>query len=367
MQQVGSVGAPLCCTHLARAPAARPGRRRRRFAGGEGGQRLAVEPAGSHLGATCQWHDRNRRRRCLPALSASLASFTLPSDMWMAGPRWAAGGGQILGQLNAEAAGGRWVGAPPKRVKASVRSSCAAKLLQSGPCTSRSLSITPTPTAPPAAMECTVDRGALLKIVLHAAKYPTTACNGVLIGTVRAGQPPSGSPPTSPRGATAAVHVFDAIPLCHNFITLTPMLECALAQVRTCWRGGGAAAKARASSHCPSATRAPAHPARSLTPAHPHRKQVAEHARQQPQKEVRVVGYYQCNEQLEDTELSGAGRRIADRIEQLYPDSVALVVSQWDGVWQGRCGWGRSSAQARRLTRRTARGGAGACDCGKGW
>lgn len=66
-----------------------------------------------------------------------------------------------------------------------------------------------------------MDRTALLKIVLHAAKYATTAVNGVLIGTVS--NPASGQGP--------AVHVYDAIPLLHNFITLTPMLECALIQV----------------------------------------------------------------------------------------------------------------------------------------
>ncbi len=80
------------------------------------------------------------------------------------------------------------------------------------------------------APNCIVDQTALLKIVLHAAKYPTVAVNGVLIGRVSSKQSATSSPPGSPRGGPA-VHVFDAIPVCHNFITLTPMLECALAQV----------------------------------------------------------------------------------------------------------------------------------------
>ena len=52
---------------------------------------------------------------------------------------------------------------------------------------------------------------------------------------------------------------------------------------------------------------------------------MVEHTKQQ--KGLRIVGYYQCNERLDDRDLSGAGKKFADRIEQLYPDSVALVVS----------------------------------------
>ena len=62
---------------------------------------------------------------------------------------------------------------------------------------------------------------------------------------------------------------------------------------------------------------------------------MVEHTKQQ--KGLRIVGYYQCNERLDDRDLSGAGKKFADRIEQLYPDSVALVVSaqthrQYPGV-----------------------------------
>lgn len=76
-----------------------------------------------------------------------------------------------------------------------------------------------------------IDRSALLKVVLHAARFPTAAVNGVLLG--KTGQrAPQASPPSSPRGqAGSVVHIYDAVPLCHNFITLTPVLEAALAQV----------------------------------------------------------------------------------------------------------------------------------------
>jgi hypothetical protein len=39
-----------------------------------------------------------------------------------------------------------------------------------------------------------------------------------------------------------------------------------------------------------------------------------------------VVGYYQANERFEDCDLGG-GRRAADAVEAVFPDSVALVVS----------------------------------------
>ena len=105
------------------------------------------------------------------------------------------------------------------------------------------------------AREVVVDRTALLKIVLHAAKYPCGAVNGVLLGTVAAAAAaPGASPPGSPRGAAggAAVHVYDAVPLCHNFISLTPVLECALTQVGG-QRGGGRRGRPRSAKQpCPS-------------------------------------------------------------------------------------------------------------------
>jgi hypothetical protein len=60
---------------------------------------------------------------------------------------------------------------------------------------------------------------ALYKVLLHAIKHPTTAVNGVLLGAV-AGE-----------GGSAAVTVTDAVPVCHSYITLAPVLEAALSQV----------------------------------------------------------------------------------------------------------------------------------------
>lgn len=55
--------------------------------------------------------------------------------------------------------------------------------------------------------------------------------------------------------------------------------------------------------------------------------QIDHHVRQK--KKLRIVGYYQCNELFEDADLSGPGKRFADKIESLYSNSVAAVVSDY--------------------------------------
>jgi hypothetical protein len=64
--------------------------------------------------------------------------------------------------------------------------------------------------------------------------------------------------------------------------------------------------------------------------------QIEQHVKAQQgiSKGLRIVGYYQCNERLSDSELGG-GRRVADRIEAAYPESVALVVSCRRGYRKG--------------------------------
>jgi hypothetical protein len=74
-----------------------------------------------------------------------------------------------------------------------------------------------------------VDHSAALKIILHAAKYPTSSVNGLLIGApLDAGSSPP-SPPTA--ASRRGVHIYDAIPVSHGFLSLTGLLEMALAQV----------------------------------------------------------------------------------------------------------------------------------------
>ena len=77
------------------------------------------------------------------------------------------------------------------------------------------------------------DNTAILKLLMHAAKYPSAAINGLLLGSVvtSAPQAPS-SPPSSPRGAPRRqIRIVDAVPLFHSYLSLAMPLETALAQV----------------------------------------------------------------------------------------------------------------------------------------
>ena len=80
-------------------------------------------------------------------------------------------------------------------------------------------------------MVCTVDRIAALKILLHSAKYPSSSVNGVLLGPSPAEASSQGSAPNTHDEGPSSVHVTDAIPLFHSFLTLAPSLETALFQV----------------------------------------------------------------------------------------------------------------------------------------
>lgn len=159
--------------------------------------------------------------------------------------------------------------------------------------------------------ECVIEQRALLTVLLHAAKHPTTAVNGVLLGTVA---------PAASDGSAAVVTVTTAVPVCHTFITLAPVIETAIAQVpySNCNRHACLCepTNARFTLNC------------TCTAA-----QVEEHVKEQQGASpgLRMVGYYQCNERFGDSELGG-GRRVADRIESACPDSVALVVRHGAGA-----------------------------------
>ena len=60
---------------------------------------------------------------------------------------------------------------------------------------------------------------AYLKLVLHAAAYPSSTVVGVLLGTVD-------------DRSTGAVTVSDAVPLLHHWSELSPAMEAGLALVR---------------------------------------------------------------------------------------------------------------------------------------
>jgi hypothetical protein len=59
------------------------------------------------------------------------------------------------------------------------------------------------------------------KILIHAAKFPSVAVNGILLGRKTA----KGESDAGP------VSILDAVPLFHTNLNLTPMLDVALEQV----------------------------------------------------------------------------------------------------------------------------------------
>jgi ER membrane protein complex subunit 8/9 len=77
-------------------------------------------------------------------------------------------------------------------------------------------------------LECTLDSAALLKILLHAAKYPASPINGLLIGTAKQLASVSDTASDSSGGS---LQIIDAIPLFHSFLHLSMPLETALLQV----------------------------------------------------------------------------------------------------------------------------------------
>ncbi|KAF8941194.1 hypothetical protein EDD21DRAFT_362373 [Dissophora ornata] len=101
-----------------------------------------------------------------------------------------------------------------------------------------------------------------LKPLLHAAKYPTTAVNGVFLADNTSGA------------------VVDAVPFFHFWNTLTPMLEVAMTQVDLHCKANG----------------------------------------------LRIIGYYEANERLDDEALSLVGQKIASQILQVTPDAFAVVI-----------------------------------------
>lgn len=62
---------------------------------------------------------------------------------------------------------------------------------------------------------------AYTKMILHAAKYPHCAVNGVLLSSEKEG---AGS-------SRSSVHIDDVIPLFHQCLNVSPMAEVALVQV----------------------------------------------------------------------------------------------------------------------------------------
>ncbi|KAF9190266.1 hypothetical protein BGZ51_008797 [Haplosporangium sp. Z 767] len=110
-----------------------------------------------------------------------------------------------------------------------------------------------------------------LKPLLHAAKYPTTSVHGVFLAD------------------NSSDNVVDAVPFFHFWSSLTPMLEIAMTQVELHCKANG----------------------------------------------LRIIGYYEANEKLEDEALSLIGQKIASQIHQVNPEAFAVVPYHFkEGQWR---------------------------------
>ncbi|KAF8158536.1 hypothetical protein B0H34DRAFT_463374 [Crassisporium funariophilum] len=114
----------------------------------------------------------------------------------------------------------------------------------------------------------TITPEAYYKLFFHAAKHPHKPVNGLLLGTQ--------SSPT-PGGA---VVISDAVPLLHHWTSLSPMMEI------------------------------------GLDLATQYADEVG----------LRVVGYYQACERVDETALAPVGEKVASKIKAKFADAVAFVI-----------------------------------------
>ncbi|KAJ7677476.1 hypothetical protein B0H17DRAFT_944892 [Mycena rosella] len=110
-----------------------------------------------------------------------------------------------------------------------------------------------------------VSAQAYFKIFFHAAKHPQSSVNGVLLGK----EEPAGT-----------VNIVDAIPLLHHWTSLSPMMEIGLDL---------------AGRHADSAG-------------------------------LKLVGYYQACERVDDTALAPVGERVAGKLKDSFKDAIAFVI-----------------------------------------
>lgn len=126
------------------------------------------------------------------------------------------------------------------------------------------------------------------KMLMHAAKYPHTAVNGLLLA-------PATSPSTSSpsKSKTLPLIISDAIPLFHHTPPgLAPMMEVALSQVESACSGGAS----NQSNDMQGGAR------------------------------LRIAGFYHANENFDDISVeSGFGTRIVDKISENTDQRTILV------------------------------------------
>ncbi|KAF8904106.1 hypothetical protein CPB84DRAFT_1773433 [Gymnopilus junonius] len=111
----------------------------------------------------------------------------------------------------------------------------------------------------------TIAPEAYYKVYFHAAKHPHLPVNGVLLGT---------------QDSSRNVSIQDAVPLLHHWTSLSPMMEIGLDL---------------ATQHAGSS-------------------------------DMKVVGYYQACERVDDTSLAPVGEKVAGKIKAGFEDAIAFVV-----------------------------------------
>ncbi|KAG7189084.1 hypothetical protein KM043_008663 [Ampulex compressa] len=117
---------------------------------------------------------------------------------------------------------------------------------------------------------------AYCKIILHAAKYPHCAINGVLLGR------------HTSKSSTDEVHIVDAFPLFHVSLHLTPMAEIGLLMA----------------------------------------EQKASH------KDLFVAGYYYANENINDMSADKPCHRIADKVAEHFTNALRVAIDNKEVTYE---------------------------------
>jgi hypothetical protein len=133
------------------------------------------------------------------------------------------------------------------------------------------LNMSSTPTLPPSPYRYTIQPQAYALPLIHAAKYPSSTLNGLLLGKL--------TPASALDSSSGHVVVSSAIPLLHAYTSLSPMMEIGLEM-----------AEAYAA-----------------------------------EQGLRVVGYYQANEG-EDGTLGRVGERICETLRSNFDGAFGLLV-----------------------------------------
>lgn len=139
--------------------------------------------------------------------------------------------------------------------------------------------------------EFKISARAYSKIILHAAKYPHCAVNGVLLADKESA------------GRSKNVHIVDVIPLFHQCLYVTPMAEIALMQV-ICWEIWMKVV--------------------SLIVVHPIGFQIDAMAQE---NDLAIAGYYAAPENFYHCTIDKTpGIRIADKIAENCSNACLLLV-----------------------------------------